>query len=68
MSLDRKDVRAKLSHEHHAQLRAICEVDGVDIGDWIESMLVPLIERRVREAIELAAKLPASGRSGRLQE
>jgi hypothetical protein len=68
MSLDRKDIRAKLSHEHHAQLRAICEVDGVDIGDWVECILVPVIERRVREAIELAAKLPTPGKPGRAQE
>ncbi len=68
MSLERKDIRAKLSHEHHAQLRAICDVDGVDIGDWIESVLVPVIERRVREAFELAARLPAPGKPGRSQE
>ena len=64
MSLERKDIRAKLSPERHAQLRAICEVDGVDMGDFIEAALLPVIEKRVHDAIELAARLPRQGISG----
>lgn len=64
MSLERKDIRAKLDPDKHAQLRAICEIDGVDMGDWIESVLLPVIERRVHDAIELAARLQRLGISG----
>lgn len=64
MSLDRKDIRAKLDPDRHAQLRAICEIDGVDMGDFIEAILVPVIERRVHDAIELAARLQRLGMSG----
>lgn len=64
MSLERKDIRAKLSPERHAQLRAICEVDGVDIGDFIESALIPVIEKRVHDAIALAERLPRTGKTG----
>ena len=64
MSLDRKDIRAKLDPDRHAQLRAICEIDGVDMGDFIEAVLVPVIERRVHDAIELAARLQRLGMFG----
>jgi hypothetical protein len=64
MSLERKDIRAKLDPDRHAQLRAICEIDGVDMGDFIEAVLVPVIERRVHDAIELAARLQRLGMSG----
>jgi hypothetical protein len=62
--LERKDVRFKLDHERHAQLRAIAEIDGVEIGDWCEQQLVPVIERRVHDAIELAQRLRGLGTSG----
>lgn len=62
--LERKDIRAKLDPDRHAQLRAICDVDGVDMGDFIESVLLPVIERRVHAAIELAARLQRSGITG----
>lgn len=68
MSLERKDVRAKLSAEHHAQLRAICEVDGVDVGDFIEAVLLPVIEKRVHDAIALAARFPRPGITGNNRE
>ena len=64
MSLERKDIRAKLSPEAHALLRAICEVDGVDMGDFIEAALLPVIEKRVHDAIALASRLPRPGISG----
>lgn len=64
MSLERKDIRAKLDPDKHAQLRAICDIDGLDMGDFIESVLLPVIDRRVHAAIELAAKLHRLGMSG----
>ena len=68
MSLERKDVRAKLSPERHAQLVEICKVDGVDMGDFIESLLLPVIEKRVHDAIELATRLQRLGISGSSRE
>lgn len=64
MSLDRKDIRAKLDPDAHAQLRAICEIDGLDMGDFIEAALLPVIAKRVHDAIELAARLQRAGISG----
>ena len=43
MALERKDIRAKLDPELHAALKAMCDLDGVDMGEWIEAQLVPVI-------------------------
>ena len=44
MALDRKDIRAKLDADMHAKLKAICEFDDIDIGEFIEALLIPVIE------------------------
>lgn len=68
MSLERQDVRAKLDHELHAQLKAICQVDGVDMGEFIEAALRPVIHKRVHDAILLAADLARQGITGNFRE
>lgn len=68
MSLDRKDIRAKLSPEHHAMLKAICEADGVDVGEYIEAVLVPVIERRVHGAMMISTSLLGQGITGNNRE
>lgn len=68
MSLERKDIRAKLDDDMHAALKAICEVDEIDMGEFIESVLLPVIEKRVHDAILLADKLPRPGISGSIRE
>lgn len=64
MSLDRKDIRAKLDPDMHAKLKAICDVDEIDMGDFIEQCLVPVIKKRVHDASVLAAKLQRLGMAG----
>jgi hypothetical protein len=64
MSLERKDVRFKLDHDVHAALKAIAEQDGVDMGEWIEALLKPAVDKRVRDAIELADRLQRVGITG----
>ena len=68
MSLERKDIRAKLDDDMHAALRAICEVDGIDMGLFVEALLVPVIKKRVHDAMMLAAKLPRPGIAGNNRE
>lgn len=68
MSIERKDVRAKLDPEIHAQLRAICEIDGVDMGDFIEAALLPVIAKRVHDAMLLAQRIQRLGTSGNDRE
>ena len=50
MSLERVDARTKLDHDVHAALVAICEIDGVTIAEFIERLLVPVVEDRLVKA------------------
>ena len=44
MSLERKDVRAKLHPDMHAAMQVLADTDRMDDGEWIER----LIEREVQ--------------------
>lgn len=68
MSLERKDIRAKLDPDMHAKLKAICDVDGIDMGVFIENLLVPVIEKRVHDAMVLATELQRQGITGNKRE
>jgi hypothetical protein len=64
MALERKDVRAKLDPELHAALAEMCALDGVEIAEFIESLLVPVIRKRCSDAIALSRALQKTGFSG----
>jgi hypothetical protein len=67
MSLERKDIRAKLDPDVHGALAVLAEVDQCDIGEWIERELVAVIKRRVHDAKIVAtrvARLGITGNSG----
>jgi len=68
LSLERKDIRAKLDPDMHAKLKAICDVDGIDMGVFIENLLVPVIEKRVHDAMVLATELQRHGITGNKRE
>lgn len=67
MAIERKDIRAKLDDDMHAALKAICDLDGVDMGIFIEQLLVPVIQKRSHDAIVLADKLQRLGIAGSAQ-
>lgn len=64
MSIPRKDVRFKLDDVPHAQLDVITDHDGLEIGEWVERLVLGEIERRVHDATVLADKLSRLGKSG----
>lgn len=64
MSLERLDVRFKLSPDMHAKLKAICTVDDVDMGVFVEASIVPIIEKRIHDAMVLATELQRQGLTG----
>jgi hypothetical protein len=68
MSLDRKDIRAKLDPDLHAALVVLCETDQLDIGEFVERELVRVIRRRVHEAHVIASKTPRLGKTGNVRE
>jgi len=68
MSLERKDVRAKLDPELHAALDEICEQLGTTHADWIESIIAPVLHKRIAETIELAQRFQRRGITGSARE
>ena len=68
MALERKDIRAKLDPELHAALKAMCDLEGVDMGEWIEQQLVPVIKKRIHDATVLAAEFQRLGITGNARE
>lgn len=64
MSLERKDIRAKLDPDDHLGLCVLAEVDGLDIGEWIERVLVKVIRERIHTATLIAERVQRRGTSG----
>jgi transcriptional regulator with XRE-family HTH domain len=49
-------------------LKAMCDLDGVDMGEWIEAQLVPVIKKRIHDATVLAAEFQRLGITGNGRE
>jgi len=64
VSLERKDIRAKLDPEVHAALIAVCEADGVELGEFIEREIERVVRKRVHDAQAIASRVPTWGKSG----
>lgn len=64
MSLERKDVRAKLDDDMHAALKVICDHDEIDMGVFVEQLLVPVIRKRVHDVTVLAERFRRLGITG----
>ena len=64
MALERKDVRAKLDPEVHADLVDLCEVEGIDIGEFVEREIVAAVERRIHAATLIIERRTRRGISG----
>ena len=64
MSIERQDIRAKLCHTKHAQLKVIAECDGRDIGEIIEEVMCAWIVKRVDDATVLADRIARLGKPG----
>lgn len=68
MALERKDVRAKLDPDMHAALTVLCEVDQLDLGEFVERELVRVIRERVHAASVIAERTQRLGISGNRRE
>lgn len=68
MALDRKDVRAKLDPDLHEALTVLCEIDQVDIGEFIERELLRVIKQRVHDASETHERTAHLGITGNRRE
>lgn len=68
MSLERKDIRAKLDPDLHAALTVLCEVDGLDIGEFVEAVVCRVIRDRVHAATVIADRTARLGITGNRRE
>jgi hypothetical protein len=68
MALERKDIRAKLDADMHAALAVLCEVDQLDIGEFVERVLVRVIRERCHAATVIAERTARLGISGSSRE
>lgn len=64
MSLERKDIRAKLDPDLHAALLVICDAEQLDLGEFVERELVRVISQRVHTATVIAAGTERLGITG----
>ncbi len=62
--LERKDIRAKLDPDMHEALAVLADVDGTDIGEFIERVLVEVIQRRLHDASEIHGRAGHLGKTG----
>jgi hypothetical protein len=68
MSLERKDIRAKLDPDMHEALSALCEGEGIDLGEFVERELVRVIKQRVHAATVIVERLSRRGKPGNSRE
>jgi hypothetical protein len=66
--LERKDVRLKLDHDIHAAAKAIAETEGVEIAEWIETVITGVVVKRVHAASLVVEQLSASGSLGTFRD
>lgn len=68
MALDRKDVRAKLDAEMHEALTVISDADHLDIGEWVEELIVRELKRRIHDASVIAERTAHLGITGKSRD
>ncbi len=66
MALERKDVRFKLPPQIHWDLVVLAGLAGMDIGEYVEALITPIVEKKAHEAtvfVERTGRMTASGKS-----
>lgn len=64
MSLERKDIRAKVDADVHEAMLRICRARGIEIAAFVEALLVPEVKRIVHEANIICSPSLLTGKSG----
>jgi hypothetical protein len=64
MSLDRQDLRIKLSADDHSMLGLLAEADELGLAELAERILVREVRRRVHAAMLIANKAQRLGIAG----
>ncbi len=64
MSLERKDVRAKLHPTWHDMMRAVADSQGLTDAEWLEALIVRELKQQVHVATVIASAAQRAGISG----
>ena len=64
MTLERKDVRAKLDHDDHELMKAVAASYDMDDGQWIEWLIKREVRRELHRANVILAAARHAGISG----
>lgn len=68
MSIERKDVRFKLSEVWHGALVAVAEADELDLAEFVEREIVRVVRDQVHTARLIADRAEALGIGGKIRE
>jgi hypothetical protein len=68
VSIERKDVRFKLSEIWHGGLAAVAEAEGLDIAEFVEREIVRVVRDRVHAARLIAEQAERLGIGGKIRE
>ena len=66
--LERKDVRLKLDHDIHEACKAIAETEGMEIAEWVETVISAVVIKRVHSANLVVERLTAAGSIGTFRD
>ncbi len=68
MSLDRKDIRAKLDPEWHEALVKICARDNIEVGEFVEREIERVLAERIHNWILDEGVIAHLGITGKLRD
>jgi hypothetical protein len=68
VSLERKDIRSKLDPELHKALQIFADIDGVTESEFVETVLVPVLQKRIADATIAHERLARAGIIGKVRE
>lgn len=66
MTIERKDLRIKLTSDDHAGLTLLAEADQLELAEWAEAVLVKAIRHRIHAAILVAGRAQRLGIAGKV--
>lgn len=64
MALERKDLRIKVDPELLDMIRILADVDGVEIGEMCEGILVAQVQKLITRAMVVSERITRQGLAG----
>ena len=68
MSLEKKDLRLKVHPEVHEAIKALAEVEDMEMAEWVEKQVVRLVRLKVHAASVISERMQRMGINGNRRE